>query len=70
MCAMVGSKNRVKDIIDKFIESNEKVCIIDNVSEASIRSLISRKKYEIRISKYCDKIVLTKICNGICNGRR
>lgn len=54
-------KTDLKALIENFVKSDEKVCILDNVDVKSVRQIIYRKKYKIRISVRNNKIVLTKI---------
>lgn len=54
-------KKAIKETIENFIKSDEKVCILDNVNTKSIRSYIRFKKYKIRVSKRGNKVVLTKM---------
>lgn len=51
----------VKKIVEDFIKSDEKVCIIDNASKSSVKSFVRRKGYKIKVSVKDDKIVLTKM---------
>ncbi|MEM5868331.1 MAG: hypothetical protein QXG39_10490 [Candidatus Aenigmatarchaeota archaeon] len=54
-------KYKVKEIIENFVKSNEKVCIIDNVNRSSVKSYIRKKGYKIKVSVKDNKIILMKI---------
>lgn len=53
-------KADLKEFIENFAKSDERVCILDNADVKTVKRFIYRKKYKIRVSKKDDKIVLTK----------